>query len=90
MVVKVQALEADLETGQPEAGPATAEVRAAYVKWPQVAASDRKAGAVDNGVAFFDQPSCHHKPEVYGGIQEQAAARLLKDFFALRRNEPFF
>lgn len=53
-------------------------------------ASDRKAGAVDNGVAFFDQPSCHHKPEVYGGIREQAAARLLKDFFALRRNEPFF
>ena len=53
-------------------------------------AGDRKAGAVDNGVAFFDQPSCHHKPEVYGGIQEQAAARLLKDFFALRRNEPFF
>ena len=44
----------------------------------------------DNGVAFFDQPSCHHKPEVYGGIREQGAARLLKDFFALRRNEPFF
>ena len=53
-------------------------------------ASDRKGGAVDNGVAFFDQPNCHHKPEVYGGIREQAAARLLKDFFALRRNEPFF
>lgn len=52
--------------------------------------SDRKAGAVDNGVAFFDQPSCHHKPEVYGGMREQAATRLLKDFFALRRNEPFF
>ncbi len=53
-------------------------------------ASDRKAGAVDNGVAFFDQPTCHHKPEVYGGIQEKAAARLLKDFFALRRYELFF
>ena len=53
-------------------------------------ASDRKAGAVDNGVAFFDQPTCHHKPEVYGGIQERAAARLLKDFFALRRYEQFF
>ena len=53
-------------------------------------ASDRKAGAVDNGVAFFDQPTCHHKPEVYGGIQEKAAARLLKDFFALRRCEQFF
>ena len=53
-------------------------------------ASDRKAGAVDNGVAFFDQPTCHHKPEVYGGIQEKAAARMLKDFFALRRYEQFF
>ena len=53
-------------------------------------ASDRKTGAVDNGVAFFDQPTCHHKPEVYGGIQEKAAARLLKDFFALRRYEHFF
>ena len=53
-------------------------------------ASDRKAGAVDNGVAFFNQPACHHKPEVYGGIQEKAAARLLKDFFALRRYEQFF
>jgi tRNA(adenine34) deaminase len=53
-------------------------------------ASDRKAGAVDNGVAFYDQPTCHHKPEVYGGIQEKAAARLLKDFFALRRYEQFF
>ena len=53
-------------------------------------ASDRKAGAVDNGVAFFDQATCHHKPEVYGGIQEKAAARLLKDFFALRRYEQFF
>jgi tRNA(adenine34) deaminase len=53
-------------------------------------ASDRKAGAVDNGVAFYDQPTCHHKPEVYGGIQEKAAARLLKDFFSLRRYEQFF
>ena len=53
-------------------------------------ASDRKAGAVDNGVAFYDQTTCHHKPEVYGGIQEKAAARLLKDFFALRRYEQFF
>tara|TARA_E500000178_G_scaffold333797_1_gene369122 strand:- start:2178 stop:2642 length:465 start_codon:yes stop_codon:yes gene_type:complete len=53
-------------------------------------AADRKAGAVDNGVALFDQPSCHHKPEIYGGIQEIAAAGLLRDFFALRRNEPFF
>ena len=53
-------------------------------------ASDRKAGAVDNGAAFFDQPTCHHKPEVYGGIQEKAAACLLKDFFALRRYEQFF
>lgn len=49
-------------------------------------APDVKGGAVDNGVALFDQKSCHHKPEVIGGLRESACAALLKDFFALRRN----
>src|ERR1051325_10225100 len=31
---------------------------------------DRKGGAVENGVRFFSAPTCHHKPEVYGGIDE--------------------
>lgn len=49
------------------------------------AAADAKGGGVENGPRIFDQPTCHHVPEVYGGIGEVAAARLLKDFFAARR-----
>ena len=48
-------------------------------------AADPKGGAVDNGVRFFAQPTCHHRPEVYGGVNESDASLLLKDFFAARR-----
>jgi tRNA(adenine34) deaminase len=48
-------------------------------------AADPKGGAVDNGVRFFASPTCHHRPEVYGGIAEQDSAALLRAFFAARR-----
>ncbi|GAB4535968.1 MAG: nucleoside deaminase [Roseibium sp.] len=48
-------------------------------------AGDEKGGAVDHGPHFFRQPTCHHAPEVYSGIGERRAAKLLKDFFAARR-----
>ncbi|MCC2113172.1 MAG: nucleoside deaminase, partial [Hyphomicrobiales bacterium] len=48
-------------------------------------AEDEKMGAVDHGIRFFSSPSCHHRPEVYGGIGETAARRLLQEFFAARR-----
>src|SRR5436853_1494469 len=48
-------------------------------------AADQKGGAVENGVRFYAAPTCHHRPEVYGGIGEADAARLLKDFFQARR-----
>lgn len=48
-------------------------------------AADPKGGGVDHGPRIFAQPTCHHAPEVYGGIGEGEAARLLKDFFAARR-----
>jgi tRNA(adenine34) deaminase len=48
-------------------------------------AGDPKGGAVDHGVRLFDSPTCHHRPEVYGGIGETAASDLLKDFFRARR-----
>src|SRR4051812_39105162 len=48
-------------------------------------APDPKGGAVENGVRFFAQATCHHAPEVYGGIRERDAAELLKAFFAERR-----
>jgi tRNA(adenine34) deaminase len=48
-------------------------------------AADPKGGAVDNGVKFFASPTCHHRPEVYGGLAEADAAALLKEFFQARR-----
>jgi tRNA(adenine34) deaminase len=48
-------------------------------------ASDPKGGAVENGVRFFSAATCHHRPEVYGGINETECAALLKDFFQARR-----
>jgi tRNA(adenine34) deaminase len=48
-------------------------------------AADPKGGAVDNGVKFFASPSCHHRPEVYGGLAEAEASTLLKLFFTARR-----
>ena len=48
-------------------------------------APDLKGGAVDNGVRFFAAPTCHHRPEVFGGIGEAASATLLRAFFATRR-----
>jgi tRNA(adenine34) deaminase len=49
-------------------------------------AADEKGGAVENGVRFFASPTCHHRPEVYGGIGEAEAAKLLKEFFKKRRS----
>lgn len=48
-------------------------------------AADTKGGAVEHGVRFFAAPTCHHRPEVYGGINESECGELLKDFFQARR-----
>ena len=48
-------------------------------------AADEKGGAVENGVRFYASPTCHHRPEVYGGIGEAEAGKLLKKFFKERR-----
>jgi tRNA(Arg) A34 adenosine deaminase TadA len=49
------------------------------------AAYDPKGGAVEHGQRFFAQPTCHHAPEIVGGVDEARAAGLLRDFFAARR-----
>jgi tRNA(adenine34) deaminase len=49
------------------------------------AAPDPKGGAVDHGPRFFRQPTCHHAPEVYGGLRESEAAEMLRAFFAAKR-----
>jgi len=48
-------------------------------------AADEKGGAVEHGVRFFSSPTCHHRPQVYGGINESEGAALLKAFFEARR-----
>lgn len=45
-------------------------------------ASDTKMGGVENGVRFFTNRNCHHRPEIYPGIMAQESGALLKDFFA--------
>ncbi len=48
-------------------------------------AADPKGGAVDHGPRLFAASSCHHAPEVYGGIGERQSAELLQAFFQTRR-----
>lgn len=49
-------------------------------------AYDPKGGGVEHGPRVFNQPTCHHAPEVYGGFREAEATALLRDFFRERRN----
>ncbi|MDE2446052.1 MAG: nucleoside deaminase [Alphaproteobacteria bacterium] len=62
-----------------------AAISFARVRRVYFAAGDEKMGAVENGPRFFSQPTCHHTPEIYGGIGETEAQILLKDFFRNRR-----
>lgn len=48
-------------------------------------ASDPKGGGVENGPRIFAQATCHHRPELFGGIAESEAAALLREFFRARR-----
>jgi tRNA(Arg) A34 adenosine deaminase TadA len=48
-------------------------------------AYDPKGGAIDHGPKFFAQPTCHHKPEVIGGVEEQRAGLMIRNFFGDKR-----
>ncbi len=48
-------------------------------------AYDPKGGSVEHGGKFFNQPTCHHAPEVVGGVEEQESSAILRAFFAARR-----
>jgi tRNA(adenine34) deaminase len=48
-------------------------------------AADPKGGGVEHGARIFSQPTCHHRPEIYGGIAEREAGELLRAFFKERR-----
>jgi cytidine deaminase len=60
-------------------------ISAARIRRLYFAASDPKSGGVEHGPRVFAHPTCHHAPEVYGGIAEVEAASLLTGFFAGRR-----
>ena len=49
------------------------------------AAYDPKGGGVEHGAKVFDRATCHHRPEVYGGLRESEAAHMLKEFFQAKR-----
>ena len=51
-------------------------------------AYDPKGGAVEHGPRLFEQPTTHHQPEIYGGIEGRRAGELLRDFFRDRRQPP--
>ena len=48
-------------------------------------AYDPKGGGVEHGARIFEQPTCHHQPEIYGGIEENICGSLLRSFFAYKR-----
>ena len=57
----------------------------ARIKALRFGAEDSKGGGVVHGARIFSQPTCHHRPDVLGGIGEEEAAELLRAFFAERR-----
>ncbi|MAS86655.1 MAG: tRNA-specific adenosine deaminase [Micavibrio sp.] len=62
-----------------------AAISFARIKRLYFGAYDPKGGGVDHGGQFFNQPTCHHAPEVYGGMDEKNCGDLLKEFFIQRR-----
>lgn len=62
-----------------------AAISFARIRRVYFAAYDPKGGGVDHGPRIFSQPTCHHRPEVYGGIAQAVGERLLKEFFRDRR-----
>lgn len=63
-----------------------AAISFARIRRVYFAASDEKMGAVENGPRFFTQPTCHHAPEIYGGIGERQGVELMQKFFKMRRS----
>jgi len=57
----------------------------ARIKSLYFGAYDPKGGGIEHGARIFEQPTCHHHPHIYGGLQEEANAELLRVFFAERR-----
>ena len=77
--------ECDLHVTLEPCAMCTAAISFARIRRLYYGAADPKGGAVEHGPRFFSQPTCHHRPEVYGGIGGNASGELLRNFFAARR-----
>ena len=75
----------DLYTTLEPCAMCAAAISFARIRRVYYGAPDPKGGAVDHGPRFYQSPTCHHRPEVYGGINENEAATLLRAFFETRR-----
>jgi tRNA(Arg) A34 adenosine deaminase TadA len=64
----------------------TAAIALAHLRRLYFGAYDPKGGAVEHGPRLFDLPTTHHRPEIYGGIEERRASNLLRAFFRDRRD----
>ena len=62
-----------------------AAISLARIKALRFAAEDPKGGGVVHGPRIFAQPTCHHRPDVLGGIGEAESSEMLREFFAQRR-----
>jgi tRNA(adenine34) deaminase len=62
-----------------------AAISFARIRRLYIGAEDFKGGAVENGVRFFADPTCHHAPDVYCGMSAAESSRLLREFFESRR-----
>ena len=62
-----------------------AAISLARIKRLYYAASDAKSGGIESGAKVFSHQQCHHKPEIYGGINAMESEKLLKEFFAQKR-----
>ena len=77
--------ECDLYVSLEPCAMCAATISFARVRRLYFGAYDPKGGAVDHGPRFFAQPTCHHAPEVVGGIMESDCGKVLQDFFKARR-----
>lgn len=64
-----------------------AAISFARIKNLYFGAYDEKGGAVTNGIKFYEQKTCHHKPNVVGGILQKDCSQILKDFFKNKRSK---
>lgn len=78
-------IDCDLYVTLEPCGMCAAAISLARIRRLYYGASDPKGGAVEHGPCFFSQPTCHHRPDIYGAIRETASADLLRSFFRDRR-----